>query len=64
MYKPSMYLLVTYFPTYVPIYKTYFLQNWLPRWNQILTQVRFILPSIESPVMSPNMARFFGENRI
>jgi hypothetical protein len=30
------------FPTYLPIYETYFLQNWLPRGNQILTQLRFI----------------------
>jgi hypothetical protein len=30
-----------YFPTHLPIYETY-LQNWLPRWNQILTQLRFI----------------------
>ncbi len=41
MYKPSTYLVITYFPTYLPTYETYFLQNWLPRWNQILTQVRF-----------------------
>ncbi len=41
MYKPSTYLVVTYFPTYLPIYDTYFLQNWLPRFNQILTQLRF-----------------------
>jgi hypothetical protein len=31
MYKPSTYLQVAYFPTYLPIYETYFLQNWLPR---------------------------------
>ncbi len=42
MYKPSTYLVVTYFPTYLPMYETFFLQNWLPRWNQILTQLRFI----------------------
>jgi hypothetical protein len=24
MYKPSTYLLITYFPTYLPIYETYF----------------------------------------
>jgi len=41
MYKPSTYLVVTYFPTYLPIYETYFLQNWLPKFNQILTQLRF-----------------------
>jgi hypothetical protein len=42
MLKPSTYLVVTYFPTYLTIYETYILQNWLPRWNQILTQLRFI----------------------
>jgi hypothetical protein len=30
MYKPSTDLVVTYFPTYLPIYETYFLQNCLP----------------------------------
>ncbi len=30
MYKPSTYLVVTYFPTYLPIYETYFQQNWVP----------------------------------
>jgi hypothetical protein len=39
MYKPSIYRVVAYFPTYLLVYKTYFLQIWLPRWNQILTQV-------------------------
>jgi hypothetical protein len=43
MHKPSNYLVVTYFLTYLPItYEAYFLQNWLPRWNQILTWLRFI----------------------
>jgi hypothetical protein len=42
MYKPSTYIVVTYFPTYLPIYEAYFSQNWLPRWNQILTQLSFI----------------------
>jgi len=42
MCKPSISLAVTYFPTYLPIYETYLLQNWLPRWNQILTQLRFV----------------------
>jgi len=42
MYKPSGYLIVTYFPTYLAIYGTYCLQNWLRRWNKILTQLRFI----------------------
>jgi hypothetical protein len=42
MYIPSTHLVVTYIRTYLPMYKTYFLQNWLPMWNQILTQLRFI----------------------
>jgi hypothetical protein len=42
MYKPSTYLQVAYFATYLPISETYFLQNWLLRWNQILPQLRFI----------------------
>jgi hypothetical protein len=43
MYKPSTYPLVTYFPTYLPIYdEAYFLQNWLQRCKQILPQLRFI----------------------
>ncbi len=35
MYKPSNYFVVIYFPTYLPIYETYFLHNWLPRCNHI-----------------------------
>jgi len=31
MYNPSTYLVVVYFPTYLPKYETYFLQNWLPK---------------------------------
>jgi hypothetical protein len=27
MYKPFAYLVVIYFPTYLPIYKTYFLHD-------------------------------------
>jgi hypothetical protein len=42
MYKPSTYLVIAYFPTYLPTYETYFLQNWLLKQNQILTQLRFI----------------------
>jgi len=30
-YKPSTYLIITYFITYLPIYETHVLQNWLPR---------------------------------
>jgi hypothetical protein len=40
VYKPSNYLVVIYLPTYK--YETYFLANWLPRWNHILTQLKFI----------------------
>ncbi len=39
MYKPSTYLVITYFPTYLPIYKTYFLRNWLPQVKQNLNSV-------------------------
>jgi hypothetical protein len=43
MYRPSMsYIVITHVPTYLPTCETYFVQNWLPRWNQILTQLRFI----------------------
>jgi len=42
IYSPSI---ITLFPTYVPIFETYFLQNLLPRWNQILTQLR-LKPSL------------------
>jgi hypothetical protein len=35
-------LVVTYFPTYLPVSETYFFENWLPTWNQRLTQLRFI----------------------
>jgi len=36
------FLLLTYFPTYLPIYRTYFFHNGLQRWNHILTQLKFI----------------------
>jgi hypothetical protein len=39
MYKPSIYLVITYFPTYLPTYETYFLQNWYPRWNENINSV-------------------------
>ncbi len=43
MYKLSTYhLVVIYFLTYLPIYETPFLPNWLPRWNHTLTHLRFI----------------------
>jgi hypothetical protein len=41
MYQPCTYLVDTYFPIYLPIDETYFLQNWLPRGVQILTQMSF-----------------------
>jgi hypothetical protein len=41
-YNPRLALVVTCFLIYVPIYETYFIQNQLPRWNQILTQLRFM----------------------
>ncbi len=42
MYRSSTYLVVTYFPTSLPIYRTHILQNGLLRWNQILTKLKFI----------------------
>jgi hypothetical protein len=50
MYKPSTYLVVTYFPTYLPIYDTYFLQNWLPRLDQISVEVHTQLTNTRHPV--------------
>jgi len=49
MYKPSIYLVVTYFPTNLIIYETCILQNWLPRWNQ-----RFIEPAPTSAPLKMN----------
>jgi hypothetical protein len=46
MYKPSTYLVVTYFPTYLPIYETYFLQNWLPK----------VKPNINSVKVHPQLS--------
>jgi hypothetical protein len=40
MYKPSTYLVVTYFPTYLPIYETYF-----P--TELVTKVKPNLNSVE-----------------
>jgi hypothetical protein len=36
----SIYLVVTYFPTYLPIYETYFLQNWLPKVKPNINSVK------------------------
>jgi hypothetical protein len=46
MYKPSTYLIVTYFPTYLPIYETYFLQS-------LLTKVK---PNINSVEVHPQLS--------
>jgi hypothetical protein len=49
MYELSTCFIVTYFPTYLPMYEPYFLQNWLPRRNHILlTQLRFIHPQLSN----------------
>jgi hypothetical protein len=43
LFKSSNYLVIAYFPTHVPTYRTYFLLNGLARWNQILlTLLKFI----------------------
>jgi hypothetical protein len=63
MYKPSTCLVVIYFHTYVPIYKTYLLQNRLPRWNHILTQLGFIhnrVPNNRHPVDGVLVGWFTG----
>jgi hypothetical protein len=39
MYRPSTYLEVVYFPTYLSIYETYFLQKRLTTWNKIINLV-------------------------
>jgi hypothetical protein len=39
MYKPSAYLEVSYFPTYLPIYEIYFLQNWLTKMKPNINSV-------------------------
>jgi hypothetical protein len=66
MCNPSIYLVVTYFPTYLSIYETYLLQNWLSRWNQILTQLRFIYNWVIMGIQWMvywwfNVARWLGE---
>jgi hypothetical protein len=45
MYKPSTYLVISYFPTYLPIYETYFLQ--------LVTRVR---PNINSVQVHPQLS--------
>jgi hypothetical protein len=39
MYKPCSYLVVTSFPTYLPIYETYFLQNWFTKMKPNINSV-------------------------
>jgi hypothetical protein len=50
MYRPFTYLEVVYFPNYLPIYiyiyETFFLQNLLPRWNQILINSDEVHPQL------------------
>jgi hypothetical protein len=46
MYKPPSYLVVTYFPTYLARYETYFLQSCLPRWNQMLINSVEVHPQV------------------
>jgi hypothetical protein len=45
MYKPSSYLVVTYFPTYLPTYiqDLFFMELVYQGENQILIQLRFII---------------------
>jgi hypothetical protein len=46
MYKVFAYLVVTYFPTYLPIYKTEFLLNCLPK----------VKPNINSVKVHPQLS--------
>jgi hypothetical protein len=41
MNQRSTYLLVTYFPTYLPIYETYFLQNCVTKVKPNINSVEF-----------------------
>jgi hypothetical protein len=43
MYEPSTYLVITYFPTYLPIYETYFLQNLVTKVKPNINSVEFHL---------------------
>jgi len=45
MYKPSMYLIVTYFSTYLPTDETYLPQNWVAK----------VKPSINSVHVPPHL---------
>jgi hypothetical protein len=39
MYKPSTYLVVTYFPTYLPIHETYFATELVTKLNEVHPQL-------------------------
>jgi hypothetical protein len=47
MYKPSTYLLIIYFPTYLPIYETYF-------FTELVTKVK---PNINSVEVHPQLSK-------
>jgi hypothetical protein len=54
MYKPSTYLKVAYFPTYLPIHETYF-----P--TELVTKMKPNINSVEvHPQLSPNRHRVDG----
>jgi hypothetical protein len=46
MYKPSPYLVITYFPTYLPMYETYFL-------TELVTKMK---PNINSVEVHPQLS--------
>ncbi len=49
MYKPSTYLVVTYFPTYLHMYETYFIQK-------LVTKVK---PNINSVEVHPQLSNYW-----
>jgi hypothetical protein len=62
MYRPFTYQVVTYFPTYLPTYlymRPIFLQNWLPRLNQRLTQLRFIHNRVAGKVQPASLFQHY-----
>jgi hypothetical protein len=68
MYKPSTYLVVTYFPTYLPIYETYFITELVtkvkPKNNSDEASSRLNLLSRGPPLslfdMLPHVSRGLG----
>ncbi len=64
MYIPSTHLVVTYIPTYLPMYETYFLQNWLtnvkPNFN--LIEVHRQLSNSRHPMETLTSNTNFGYN--